>query len=155
MIRLYRKMLLVANTTASSQKCAWPYFHVVANKRLNYTVITASRINLFAAAIFLHGKLCSMYMVYFERIGNGIEKHTFNTALQHNKFFDKRMWIIRCFHTHYQLSKFTLRGMPFKQDLPHYTRGLTDCASLKNQMMTRSCDVFFDLRLNKRLSKQS
>ena len=45
-------------------KCAWPDFHPVANKGLNKTMMTTSRINLMAQAILLYTILCKMYKVY-------------------------------------------------------------------------------------------
>ena len=46
-------------------KICMTIFRLVANKGLTWTLITISRINLFAWAIFLHGKRCNMYRVYF------------------------------------------------------------------------------------------
>ena len=55
---------LAANTFTSHHKCAWPYFLFAANKRLIWTIITTSRINLFATAIFRHIKICNIHRVY-------------------------------------------------------------------------------------------
>ena len=67
-ILLYQKCFsgecLVANTITNRQKCAWTYFDIVANKGLIWTMITTSRIHLFAAVIFLQIKLCNMHRVY-------------------------------------------------------------------------------------------
>ena len=111
----------------------------MVNKGLIWSVIIASRINLFAGAIFLHGRICNMYRVYFlnyilnER-GVKVKRTNFLTrVLQQNEFFNKRIPIIRCFQTHCQLSKFTILDMLFKTKLTSLvnTRGLTDNASLK------------------------
>ena len=114
-------------------------FHLVANKGLIWTVLTTSRINLFAWAIFLYGKCCNMYRIYcLNYILNEWEvklKNTkfFDRVFQHNIFLNKRIWIIRYFLTHCQLSKFPIRDMPFKTKFTALVnaRGLTDSASLK------------------------
>ena len=62
-IRLYRKMLFLisfgVNTTISHKKCM-----TIFNLNLIWTIITTSRINLFAWVIFMCGKRCNMYGVY-------------------------------------------------------------------------------------------
>ena len=99
-------------------------------------MITASRINLFAWAIFPRGKLCCMRMVWWLnfmlkewqiKLKNTI---VVNRVLYHNKFFNKRIWIITSFQTRCQLSKFTILDTPFKTNLSSlvHTRGLTDSA---------------------------
>ena len=45
--------------------------------------------------------------------------HIFDRVLQHNIFLNKRIWIIRCFQTNCQLSKFIIRTCPSNQNLPH------------------------------------
>ena len=79
---------------------------------------------------------CTGFIVWtiFWANGGEIEKHKFSTrVLLHNKFFNKRISIIRCFKTHCQLSKFTIQDMPFKTKLTSLvnTRGLTESESLK------------------------
>ena len=114
-------------------------FHLVANKGLIWTEIITSRINLFAWAIFLYGKCCNMYRIYcLNYILNEWEVKLKNTKLfdrvfQHSIFLNKRIWIIRYFQTHCQLSKFPIRDMPFKTKFTALVnaRGLADSASLK------------------------
>ena len=57
-IRLYQKCffgeVLVTSTIENRQKCAWPYFHLVANKGLIWAIINTPRINLYVMAIFQH-----------------------------------------------------------------------------------------------------
>ena len=80
-----------------------------------------------------------VHMVYWlNHILNESELKLKNTnfltrVLQHNKLCDKRISIIGYFQTHCQLSKFTIRDMPFKTKLTSLvnTRGLTESASLK------------------------
>ena len=75
-----------------------------------------------------------MSELYFEGIASEIEKYDFfNRVSYHNKFFNKRIWIIKCFQTHYLLLKFTIRDMPFKTKLTSLvdTRALTDNALSK------------------------
>ena len=122
------------NTITNRQKCAWTYFHIVANKGLIW-IITASRINLFAAAIFLHIKLCNMHRVYcLNYILNEWEVKFKNTYFFMNAFLNKRIWIIRYFQTRCQLSKFTIRDKPFKTIFTWLfnMQGLNDSASLKH-----------------------
>ena len=65
-------------------------------------------------------------------MGSEIENIVLYTVL-HVINFSERIWIIWCSQTRYQLAEFTLGDMPFKTKLtsPVYTKGLTDCASLK------------------------
>ena len=119
-------------------------FRLVANKGLIWTVITTYRISLFAWAIFLYGKCCNMYRTYcLNYILNEWEvklKNTkfFDSVFQHNIFLNKRIWIIRYFQTHCQLSKFPIRDMPFKTKFAKLVnaRGLTESASLKITRIT-------------------
>ena len=137
-------------------KICMTIFHLVTNKRLIWTVKSASRINLFAWAIFLYGKRCNMYRVYcLNYILNECEvklKNTksFNRVLQPNIFLNKWIWLIRCFQTHCQLSKFTIRDMPFKTKFTTLVdaRGLADTASLKIiKMTTATLGAIADLEL--------
>ena len=139
--RLYRKMFLAplaANTTTSCQKCASPHFHLQANKGLIQKMITASRMNLFAGAIPRYGKLCYIYKIWWlNNILKELQMKLENTIFVNRvpqKIFNKRIWIIWCFHIHYLLSKFAIRDMAFKTKLTSLvdTRGLTDSAFPKS-----------------------
>ena len=141
-IRLYRKMIFwrifCGKYCQNLPKICMNIFRLVANKGLIWTVITTSRIRLFAWAIFLYGNRCNMYMIYcLNYILNEWEvklKNTkfFDKVFQHNIFLNKRIWIIRYFQTHCQLSKFPIRDMPFKTKCTALvnSRGLTDSAWL-------------------------
>ena len=81
---------LVANTATSRQN-GLAIFHLEANKGLFWTVVATSRINLFAWAIFLHGKRCNMHRVYcLINILNEwqlkLKKTFFDRVLQHSVF---------------------------------------------------------------------
>ena len=114
-------------------------FHLGENKGLIWTVITTSRINIFAWATFLYGKRCDMYRVHCLNYiviewPVYIENHIFfNKVLQNNIFLNKWIWIIRWFQMHCHLLQFTIRDTPFKTKLTTLVnaRGPTDRASLK------------------------
>ena len=105
-IQLYRNILfrelLTANSTTSRQKCAWQYFHVPANEGLIYTIIAASRINYLLGLSFC----MENFVIYtgfdvwtiFWRNRNWNWKIRFFLFIEYctNKFFNKRIWIIRC-----------------------------------------------------------
>ena len=129
---------VAATTTTSREKCVWRCFHLVANKGLIWIITTVSKIKPFAGDIFLHGKLvkCTGFIVWNKFWTNRKwiwKSQLFDRLLEHNKFFYNRLWIIRCFKTHCQLSKFTIQVMPFKTKLTSLvnTRRLIDSASLK------------------------
>ena len=127
------------NNSASSQKCVWPYFHPVANKRLIYTIMTTSRINLMAQLIFLHTKLCKTYRVYClnyilnESQVNMKDSNFVTSLLRCDQLFLEWAQIIKYFYTHCKLLKIMIRDMLFPTKLTPLinTQGLIDSASLK------------------------
>ena len=73
--------------------------------------MTAPMINLFIEAILLYVKLCNMFRFYgVNYVLNESQVKLKNTnfvnkMLQRNQFLNERIWIIRYFQTHCQLSK--------------------------------------------------
>ena len=116
-------------------------FHLVANKELTWSCNSYSQdkpicmryLSVWQTLQHVQGLLSELYI---ERMVSEIEKHIFfNRVLQHNIFLNKRIWIIRCFQTHWQLSKFTIRDMPLKTKFTALVnaRGLTDLIVLRKK----------------------
>ena len=125
-------MLLPANITTSHQKCARPYFHLPANKRLIQTIITASRKKQFAGLSFWMANfvICTGFNVWTWMWRN----RKWNWKLQfcyrvlyYNKLFNKQIRVIRCFQTHCEIPNMG-HALQTKQSSLVDTRWLTESA---------------------------
>ena len=122
--------ILATNDTASRLKCTWPYFHLVSNKVLIETIITAGDIFRYLSAWkTLWNIQYLLSELYFEQIVIYIENHIF---IQYSNIIHS---LTSEYKSHCQLSKFTIRDMSFKTKVNSLVNKweLADGAWLNNQ----------------------